>query len=57
MVKAAWLQSDTDLNVSGSVRDDKRFPLMINIRFPQMIAKLPVDRSVVHSQAVICSAC
>lgn len=57
MVKAAWLQSDTDLNVSGSVRDDKRFPLMINIRFPQMIAKLPVDHSFVHSQAVICSAC
>lgn len=57
MVKAALLRSDTDLNVSGSVRDDKDFPFMINIPFPQMITKLPVGRSVVHSRAVIGSSC
>lgn len=57
IVKAASLRRDTHLNVSGSVRDDEHFPPMINIPFPQMIAKLPVDRGGVHSQAVICSSC
>lgn len=40
---AASLRRVTDLNVSGSERNDKHFPFMINIPFPQMIAKLPVD--------------
>lgn len=57
MVKVALLRSDTDLNVRGSARDDKHFPFLINIPFPQMIAKLPADRSVVHSRAVIGSSC
>lgn len=30
---------DADLNVSGSLRDDKRFPFAINIPLPQTIAK------------------
>lgn len=50
MVKVALLRRDTDLDVSGSVRDDKHFPLTINIPFPQMIVKLPADRSVLHSR-------
>lgn len=33
MVKVASLRSDTDLNVSGSVIDDKHFPSMMNIPF------------------------
>lgn len=45
MVKVASLRSDTDLNVSGSVIDDKHFPSVMNIPF-----------FVVRSQAVICSS-
>lgn len=46
MVKVASLRSDTDLNVSGSVIDDKHFPSMMNILF-----------FIVRSQqAVICSS-
>lgn len=56
MVKVASLRSDTDLDVSGYVRDDRHFPFVINIPFPQTTAKLSVDRSVVRSWAVICSS-
>lgn len=45
--------SSADLNVSGSVRDDKHFPLVTNIPPPPMSAAPPVDRS----RAVICSSC
>lgn len=46
MVKVASLRSDTDLNVSGSVIDDKHYPSMMNILF-----------FIVRSQqAVICSS-
>lgn len=45
------------LDVSGLMRHDKHFPFVIIIPSLQMIIKLPVDRSIIHSQAVMCSSC